>query len=78
LLYVQGFQNFYALLHDFQDLGDGKLGIGLAAHFFNLDAGGEFRQGELASGSVNLEDTLRAVSCVQIHGIFKDFNVPDQ
>lgn len=51
-----------SLLHDLQALGHGELGVCLTAHFFNFHAGGELGQGELASGSVDLEDTLRVLS----------------
>jgi hypothetical protein len=53
-------QSLCALLHDFQTLGNGEFGVCLAAHFFDFHAGGEFSQGELAGGSVDLEHTLRA------------------
>lgn len=47
-----------SLLHNFQRVSNGELGVCLLLHLFNLHTRRQFSQGELAGGPVHLEYTL--------------------
>jgi hypothetical protein len=46
------------LFHNLKSIGNGELGICLTLHLFYLNTRSKFRQCELSSSSVDLEDTL--------------------